>query len=72
MSVHDRNLESALGELAACAHPIDQQQKLVIVGRELKPILWRCSDCGAVRYEGGRSWTRPMLVAHVIGATRHP
>lgn len=63
-----RTLQEAVEELAACMHPDDQRQR----GRvESGSMMIRCSDCGSVSYEGQvGGWTRPMLVAHVVGAAR--
>lgn len=65
-----KTLLEATTDLADCSHPEDQHQhaRTTITGRN----FIRCADCGAVSYEGepGR-WTRPILVAHVVGATNH-
>lgn len=63
-------LDKAVKQLAECKHPEDQIQRLSL---QIRPrTVLRCSDCGAVNYpDQGPSWTRPMLVAHVLGAGSH-
>jgi|HubBroStandDraft_2_1064218.scaffolds.fasta_scaffold02576_9 hypothetical protein len=64
--------DRATAELAACDHPMDQQQELRTI--DGTPVL-RCSDCGTVCYRESdgswTDWTRPVLVAHVCGAVHH-
>jgi len=72
-----RSLRQATAELAACKHPLDQRQHARTFADEPGSSRWefvRCADCGAVVDEadlalGKGRWTRPMLVAHVIGAS---
>ncbi len=81
-------LHRAVDALANCEHPEDQQQRCRTYAIEAAPSklipgfmepavragdMVRCADCGAVMYpEQGPQWTRPMLVAHVIGAKGRP
>jgi len=73
-----RTLQAAAKQLAECQHPEDQRRcartKAFAHDNGTVPArdFIRCVDCGAVSYEGepGR-WTRPMLVAHVVGALGH-
>jgi hypothetical protein len=66
-------LLQAAAALAACEHPEDQRQQL-LTHPQRHDIAERCSDCGAMRYPrqergaAGELWTRPMLVAPVVGA----
>jgi hypothetical protein len=66
-----RTLERAARELAECEHPEDQRQTARLRRDGSYIDFIRCSDCGAVAYEndGYKRWTRPMLVAHVTGAS---
>lgn len=60
-------LQTAAKNLAACKHPEDQHQYMRASLTE--SIVVRCSDCGALAMADDlSSWTRPMLVAHVVGA----
>jgi len=64
-----RTLREAAQELAACQHPEDQHQyvRAALTGS----VLVRCADCGAIAMsDNPKSWTRPVLVAHVVGAVR--
>jgi hypothetical protein len=70
---HGRTLERAARELAACRHVEDDCQYLLTSGDDGAPAgkgVRRCVACGAVAYErdGFTRWTRPELVAHVMGA----
>ena len=63
------NLQAAARGLAACKHPEDQNQyiRAALTGS----VMVRCADCGAVAMSDDLSnWTRPTLVAHVVGAVR--
>lgn len=66
----------AIAALAACTHPDENVQRTRLGASPGSERMDRCALCGAVRYpsqglESGEGWTRPELVAHVVGRSRH-
>jgi uncharacterized Zn finger protein len=62
-------IRSAVKALAECSHLEDHHQ--YVRAALTDSVMVRCSECGAVAMADDlTNWTRPVLVAHVVGAAR--